>query len=240
MINSINLNLNQSNTVVSGGFDHLVLTGPSQEGTTLMYSNDIKFDFYRPSGQRILLSTNSSATGATSFIFTNVTGFDIYDIEYSNVAPQPSYSTFEILFSADNGVTWLTGTSYLNNGLTRTSITVNLNTNLSGATPASNYYGFYGPAILDNAGGNDWKPENFPGECMFGYTRFWNLSYASTKFMQTRTTLRLVNQSLNTGYWGYYSGDGYWNGGTNVVNAIKVFYPSRFIVGTVNLYGIKL
>lgn len=240
MINSINLNLNQSNTVLTSGTNQVVFTNQSQEGTTLMYSNDIKFDFYRPSGQRILLSTNSSATGALAFIFTNVTGFDIYDIEYNNVAPNPSYSTLEILFSDDNGATWLTGTSYQNNGLTRTSITVNSNTNLSGATPATYTYGFYGPAIVDNAGGNDWKPENFPGECMFGYTRFWNLSYASTKFMQTRATLRLVNQSGNTGYWGYYSGDSYWNAGTNVVNAIKVFYPSRLIVGTVKLYGIKL
>jgi hypothetical protein len=246
--NCLNVNLSVPNSIFTNDSTGYPAAQYMIPGSTFMYQSvtwgpnpQIYFTNYRPSGQKIKMASATSTTGASQFIFTNVTGFDLYEIEYDYIAPKPSYSTFFMQFSADNGNTWQTNNNYLQNGLTRTSITVNAQTNITGGSAQGPYYfSFYGPALVDNPNGLDIKPENFPGEEMVGFTRIWNFNSTATKYMQTKTCMRLVNSTLTTGYWGTYTADGYWNGGVTAMNALKIGYTTNPTIGTMNLYGIIL
>lgn len=173
--------------------------------------------FATPSAGAVTLITSTTATAASSVVFTGLsTTYGVYLLEYDSVFASVAYENLALTISADNGATYYSS-SYANQG-THTIAGTNAVFN---STTASFFY--LGP--FNGSGTSLSVPSS---------GSVWMYNPAASKRFTAQNLAASANGAGNIENTVFSFGG---PNGTSPINAIKVIFATGTITGKFRLYG---
>jgi hypothetical protein len=175
-------------------------------------------------GASMVLIGTATASNSASVIFTGIpSGYDEYQLVYTNVIPTTNLVTMGAQFTEDNGSTYKSSSNYATGAFLTTA------TGTTGSSGSGTYTSvqFTGDITIDNN-------TNSPG--ISGVANFFGLA-SSTVYKQWTM---LSNPSGSGTDAVMVAACGVYNGDTGAVNGMRIFMSSGNIMsGDFALYGIR-